>query len=145
MENDYLIVSTAILPKEYEKVIEARELLQTQACTTITEAVRRCGISRNTYYKYRDYVFRPGEKNGSRKIILSLILKNETGALSQVLQVLSRCDASVITISQSAPAAHRASVILALDISALKKTVADMMKQMRQIRAVEKVHLDSME
>ena len=55
MAPDYLIVANAILPEEYEKVIEARELLQSKEAATVTEAVKRCGISRNTYYKYKDY------------------------------------------------------------------------------------------
>ena len=145
MAPDYLIVANAILPEEYEKVIDARELLQSKEAATVTEAVKRCGISRNTYYKYKDYVFRPSEVETSRKAVISMILKNETGALSEVLKVVSSSNASILTISQSAPADQKASVILALDIRNLNGTVAGILVKLQELPSVQHVHLDAME
>lgn len=145
MALDYLIVASSILPSEYQKVIEARELLQSKEAATVTEAVKRCGISRNTYYKYKDYVFRPSEVETSRKAVISMILKNETGALSEVLKVVSSSNASIITISQSAPADQKASVILSLDIRDLNGTVAEILLRLEKLSSVQRVHLDAME
>ena len=50
----YLIVHKKILPDYLEKVIETRELLASREAATVTEAVQRAGISRNTYYKYKN-------------------------------------------------------------------------------------------
>ena len=53
MKNDYLIVHRRILPDYLDKVIYARKLLETHEVSTITSAVEKAGISRNTYYKYK--------------------------------------------------------------------------------------------
>ena len=49
----FLIVSRKILPDYLDKVIYARNLLTNHEASTITEAVQKAGISRNTYYKYK--------------------------------------------------------------------------------------------
>ena len=53
MKSDYLIVHRKILPEYLDKVIYARNLLESHEAATITEAVQMAGISRNTYYKYK--------------------------------------------------------------------------------------------
>lgn len=55
---DYFYVHKKILPNYLEKVLEAREMLDSREAATVTEATERIGISRNTYYRYKDYVFR---------------------------------------------------------------------------------------
>ena len=57
MKKDFLIVNRKILPDYLDKVIYARRLLETNEVTTITKAVEMAGISSNTYYNYKDYVF----------------------------------------------------------------------------------------
>ena len=53
----YYVVSSDILPDVLEKVIEARNLLQSGKVKRISEAVKAVGVSRGTYYKYKDAVF----------------------------------------------------------------------------------------
>ena len=59
MSSNYLIVDKKILPSYYEKVIEARLLLESGEVREVNSAVKRVGISRSTYYKYKDYIFAP--------------------------------------------------------------------------------------
>ena len=51
----YYIVDSAILPDVMDKVIEARQMLENGTVRQVSEAVKRVGISRGTYYKYKDY------------------------------------------------------------------------------------------
>ena len=55
--NKYLLVDKSILPPYFEKVIEARELLAGGVTKDVSKAVQMVGISRSTYYKYKDYVY----------------------------------------------------------------------------------------
>ena len=55
--NNYLIVDKRILPDYYEKVLAAQEMLRTGAVKEVSEAARQAGISRSTYYKYKDYLY----------------------------------------------------------------------------------------
>ena len=51
MLDQYLIIHKSILPEYYEKVIEARRLIETGKIKDVSQAVREVGISRSTYYK----------------------------------------------------------------------------------------------
>lgn len=144
-KTDYLIVHTDILPHEYLQVIEARELLMNQEVKTVTEAVKRVGISRNTFYKYKDYVFRPTEFQAMRSATISMVLAHEQGALFDVLHVVATMNASVITISQSAPADGKASLLMTLDITHLKCEMSQFMRYLEQSAHAQHVHLDSMQ
>ena len=50
----YYLVEADMLPEIFLKVMEAKELLQTGECSTVGDAVRRVGISRSAFYKYKD-------------------------------------------------------------------------------------------
>ena len=144
--SSFLIVSKEILPDYYDKVIEARKLLESRQCKTVTEAVERCGISRTTFYKYKDYVFAFNESpKSTRKAILSVLLKDESGALSSVLNSISDHGVSMLTISQAVPVAGNANVLLSLDISGIGEGLDSMITDLRHLKAVRHVHLDALE
>lgn len=56
MDSKFVIVDKSILPDYFEKVIEAKHLLETGQAKNVAEASRIAGISRSTYYKYRDSI-----------------------------------------------------------------------------------------
>ncbi|MCH4014412.1 MAG: ACT domain-containing protein [Solobacterium sp.] len=144
--SSFLIVSKEILPDYYDKVIEARKLLESRQCKTVTEAVERCGISRTTFYKYKDYVFAFNESpKNTRKAVLSVLLKDESGALSSVLNSISDHGVSILTISQAVPVAGNANVLLSLDISGIGEGLDSMITDLRRLKAVRHVHLDALE
>ena len=61
MNNEYLIVHRSVLPECFTRVLAAQELLRTGAVKEVSEAARLAGISRSTFYKYKDYIFTPNE------------------------------------------------------------------------------------
>ncbi len=89
MLGNYLIVSKDILPDYYEKVVEARNLINEGSVKGVSEAVKIVGISRSTYYKYKDYIFTPQENALGRKAVISLLLSHEKGILSEVINRIS--------------------------------------------------------
>lgn len=86
MSEQYLIVNTKILPDFYEKVVAARDLVEQHKVKGVSEAVQRVGISRSTYYKYKDSIFSFSENARGRKAVLSMILTHQQGVLSEVSQ-----------------------------------------------------------
>lgn len=145
MLKKYLIVSKKILPDVYEKVIEARNLINNGSVKGISEAVKVVGISRSTYYKYKDYVFSPDENSIGRKAVVSMMLRHEKGVLSNVLNYLSQEHANILTINQSIPINGKASVNVSLDISDLSKSIDDVILEMRKIKGASSVRLLSVE
>lgn len=145
MLNKYLIVSKKILPDVYEKVIEARNLINNGSVKGISEAVKVVGISRSTYYKYKDYVFSPSENSIGRKAVMSMMLRHEKGVLSNVLNYMSSENVNILTINQSIPINGKASVNLSLDISDISKSIDDIIVELKQFKGVSGVKLLSIE
>ncbi len=145
MKGDYLIVHKKILPVYYDKVLDARRMLESGAVKDVSTAVRETGISRSTYYKYKDYIFSPGSGDAGRKAVVSMLLSHEIGVLSTALNRLSSLGASVLTISQSMPIRDVASVVMTLDIGAMSLSVEQSIAELSSIAGVESVQLVAIE
>lgn len=145
MLNNYLIVHKSILPEYFEKVLEARRLMESGRVKEVSQAVRQVGISRSTYYKYKDFIFEPSDLAGGRKAVLSMMLDHTPGVLSALLRVISDAGASVLTITQSLPIHGLASVTLSLDLSATTRAIAELVEAIGQTPGVDNVRLLAME
>ena len=145
MKGDYLIVHKKILPVYYEKVLQARNLLESGAERDVSAAVRAVGISRSTYYKYKDYIYSPDSGEMGRKAVISLLLSHEIGVLSTVLNKLSAMGVSVLTISQNLPIRDIASVLMTLDVSQMNTTLEETIDTLNAITGVENLSLVAIE
>ena len=80
MQSNYLIVDRRILPDYYEKVVQARDMLREGRVKEVSEAVKLVGISRSTYYKYKDYIFAPSNETACKKAVFASAGRIERGA-----------------------------------------------------------------
>ncbi len=145
MLNQYLIVHKSILPDYYEKVLEARRLMDSGKVKEVSQAVRQVGISRSTYYKYKDFIFEPTDMAGSRKAVLSMMLDHTPGVLSALLRCISEAGASVLTITQSLPIHDMASVTLSLDLSDMTLAMSELVTSIAATAGVDNVRLLAVE
>ena len=145
MKSDFLIVHKKILPAYFDKVLEARKLLESGAVRDVSAAVREVGISRSTYYKYKDYIYSPDSGEAGRKAVISMLLSHEIGVLSTALNRLSGLGVNVLTISQSLPIRDVASVIMTLDIAQMSINLDAANQLLEEIPGVENVQLVSVE
>lgn len=143
--NGYYIVDKSILPDYFEKVIETKKLLSAGTVKEVSAAVKITGISRSTYYKYKDFIFEKEETLSERKAVFLMLLNHEKGVLSKVLTAMSDNGANIIAITQSPPIASRASVTLTCDISRLIADVPTLLNGILEIPGVEQATLISME
>ena len=141
----YLMVHKSILPEYYEKVLFARHLMESGKVREVSQAVRQAGISRSTYYKYKDYIFEPSDMSGSRKAVLSMMLSHEPGVLSSLLKQISDAGASVLTITQSLPIQNMASLTISLDISSMPTEMETLLRLIAASPGIENPHLVAME
>ena len=107
--------------------------------------LKMTGISRSTYYKYKDCIFEKEETLSERKAVFLMMLNHEKGVLSKVLTAMSDIGANIIAITQSPPIASRASVTLTCDISRLEDDVSSLLNGILQIPGVEQATVISME
>ncbi len=141
----YYVVSGDILPDVLEQVMQARILLQSGKAKRISEAVKMVGISRGTYYKYKDAVFSFNAEQSNRKAIISMILRNEKGTLSKVLSLVSVKQVNVLAINQTIPINGIANVALTLDISDLETSIQSLVSLIEAMPMVEKADLVAVE
>ena len=145
MKGKYLIVDKAILPDYFEKVIEARTLLRDGKFQNVSEAVKEVGISRSTYYKYKDFVFSPSDSNIGRKALISIMLEDKKGALSEILNFLYSVECNIITINQNIPIYEVASIIISMDISDTKTPIEEILVNLKTVKYVVSSKLGALE
>ena len=145
MLDQYLIIHKSILPEYYEKVIEARRLIETGKIRDVSQAVRQVGISRSTYYKYKDFILEPTELSGGRRAVLSMILNHEQGVLSALLVCISDARANILTITQSLPIRDKAGVTISLDVSEVEGSMEDFVAKLDSVPGVEQVRVLALE
>ena len=145
MNDQYLFVERDALPEYFEKVVQARNLLESGECTQVSEAVRKAGISRSTFYKYKDKIIEPSRMDIGHKASLMLTLTHEAGNLSRVLNVVSAYHGNILTITQSLPVHGKASIMLTLDTGRLTVSVAQLVDALMEVEGAEKVRLLALE
>ena len=145
MLDQYLIIHKSILPDYYEKVLEARHLLEDGKIKDVSQAARQVGISRSTYYKYKDYLLEPTDFTSGRKAVVSMMLTHEQGVLSGLLIKISEARANVLTITQSLPIRGKASVTISIDISEMQANMSDLIDSLALTAGVEQVRLLAVE
>ena len=144
--NDHLyLVHKDALPDYFEQVLKAKELIEQKKVKGISEAVQICGISRSTYYKYKDLIHRYSSQVSTKKAVISMTLAHRKGTLSEVLNVLSAHHASVLTISQSLPVHGIASVLISLDTSEMTVSAQELIFTIKSTSGVQFADLISLE
>ena len=143
MSSNLLLIHKSILPKIYDQVIEARELIESENLS-VSEACKRTNISRNTYYKYKDYIFRPNEEKG-KKAIISFKAEDTKGVLSNILNVIHSSGGNIIAINQEAPIHSVAFIVITIDIMDMNIMIDDLLAKFNQISDIKAVNLISYE
>ena len=143
MKNDFLIVHKSILPDNFIAVIEARNMIQNNNMS-VSEACKKVGISRCTFYKYKDFVFIPKNDFGKHAIIAMKLL-NEKGVLSNVINFISSNGCNIITINQEMPISNAAFVTISLDVIELSMPIDEFLKTIEDLDGVKTVELIAIE
>lgn len=144
-KNKYLVISIDVLPEVFVKVVEAKELIKNGKVKGVTEAAKKVGISRSTYYKYSEHVFTLQEGAIGKKVTISLLLSHESGVLSNFLKVIANYDGNVLTISQDSPIKGIANASITFDISNIKCTFYELLKILKDLDGVQRLDLIAME
>ena len=112
----YFVLKQKAVPEVLLKVVEAKRLLDSGKAVSVQEAAENVGISRSSFYKYKDDIF-PFHDNAKGKTITMVIqLDDEPGLLSIVLRIVADYHANILTIHQSIPVNGIASLTLSVDV-----------------------------
>ena len=124
---NYYIVDAEALPEIFHKVVQARRMLDTGEAETVNQAVQLVGISRSAYYKYKDAVRPFNDMLHGRIVTFQILLKDEPGILSGVLNVFAGTGVNILTINQNIPANGCAVVTMTAETSTLRRSLEDVL------------------
>ncbi len=137
----YYIVEASALPEVFLKVAEAKQLLSTGKAATVNEATRITGISRSAFYKYRDSVLPFQNMMTGRIITLQLLLHDQPGMLSSILDILATCKANIQTINSIIPTNSCAIVTITAETIDLTVPLEDLLRILGQTPGVIKAEI----
>lgn len=132
----FYIVNSEILPAAIVKTALAKDLIKRKEAGSPEEAAKALGIARSTYYKYKDKVFTFSQMENLSIITIYLLLRNDSGVLSRVLNYLACSGGNILTINQNIPINGTAWVSLALEITRLKVSVDELGSDIKQLPEV---------
>ena len=99
----YFVVRERAVPEVLLKVVQAKRLLDSGRAQTVQDAAEQTGISRSSFYKYKDDIFPFHEEARGKTITFIIQMDDEPGLLSVVLQTIAHFHGNILTIHQSIP------------------------------------------
>lgn len=137
----YYVVTKKAVPEVLLKVVEAKRLLESEKVPTIQEAVDAVGISRSSFYKYKDDIFQFHDNTQGTTLTLTFQMDDEPGLLSDVLKKIAEFNANILTIHQSIPINGIASLSLSIQILQNTGDISNMLEQLSIQRGVHHVKI----
>lgn len=141
MGTQYYVVKEAAVPEVLLKVVEAKKLLDTGKVHTVNEAADRVGISRSSFYKYKEDIFEFHEHSQGTTITLTFQMEDEPGLLSDVLKIIAEFGANILTIHQSIPISGVASLSLSVQVLPTTGNISEMLETMEKQKGVRNVKI----
>ena len=137
MGEEFLIIDKSILPEHFGMIIEIKELINNGY--KISDACKKVGLSRSTFYKYKDYVFLTNGLNCKKANIL--VKMKEKGSLIELLTLLEELNIKVLNIHKESLVNGVQEIFLTLSTNNLVMDYNDVIKDIRRIKDTKEVLL----
>ncbi len=135
--SNYFVLKKKAVPEVLLKVVEAKRLLDSGKVESVQEATEQVGISRSSFYKYKDDIFPFHENEKGKTVTLVIQVDDEPGLLSVVSKSIADCHANILTIHQSIPVNGIATLTLSVDVF---PETGDVEKMVSTIETVQGIH-----
>ena len=118
------------------KVVEAKRLIDSGKAASVQDATEAVGISRSSFYKYKDDIFPFHDNAKGRTITMMVQLDDEPGLLSLVLRIVADYHANILTIHQSIPVNGIASLTLSVEVLSDTGDISQMVETIEQQQGI---------
>ena len=115
-KNQYYVVRDKALPEVLQKVVEVKALIEANGSMTIQEAAEKVGISRSSFYKYKDEIYPISDNTRGKTVTLVIQMRDEPGYLADLLRIVADYRANILTIHQAIPVNGFATVTLSVEV-----------------------------
>lgn len=137
----YFIVEAEAMPEIIRKVAQAKQLLEMGEASTVNAAAQAVGISRSAFYKYKDSVRPFNDMLHGRIVTIQVMLRDEPGVLSGVLNVFAGTGVNILTINQNIPVNGRAVVTITAETSELQRPLEELLAEGTSTQGVLKCEI----
>lgn len=141
MNSQYYLVKGTALPEVLVKVVEAKRMLQAGEARTVQEVTDKLGISRSSFYKYKDDIEPLAEGIHQRSVTIACVLIDQPGVLSEVLETISGAQMNIQTIYQSVPTNGLAEISINAQCNSGSTLVGEVLETIRGVKGVASVKL----
>ena len=137
----YYVLKEKAVPEVLLKVVEAKRLIDSGKIASVQEATESVGISRSSFYKYKDDIFPFYDNAKGKTITMVLQMDDEQGLLSDLLHIVAIYKANILTIHQSIPVNGIATLTLSIDILPQTGDVTEMMEKIESVNGIQYVKI----
>ena len=134
--SDHYVVRERALPEALRKAAKVKHLLDMNPHMTSQEAAEQVGISRSSFYKYKDDVYPFYDNTKGKTVTLVVQEMDELGFLSKLCSKISAYRANILTLHQSIPVNGIATITVSVEI---REDTSDIMELIREIEAFPNV------
>ena len=131
-KGQYYVLRAKAVPDVLLRVVEAKRLLDSGKADSVQEATDQVGISRSSFYKYKDDIFPFHETEKGKTITMVIQLDDEPGLLSVVLKIVAEFNANILTIHQSIPLNGIASLTLSADVLSQRDDMEELVARIEE-------------
>ena len=135
-DNKYYVLKKKAVPEVLLKVVESKRLLESEQAMSIQEAADITGISRSSFYKYKDDIFPFHDNARGKTITFVLQMDDEPGLLSGVLKLIAEYNANILTIHQTIPINGVATLTLSIDVGPETRNVSKMIESIESKKGI---------
>lgn len=132
----YFIVEAKALPDIFLKVAEAKRVLELREADTVNEATQMVGISRSAFYKYKDSIRPFNDMLNGHIVTFQVLLKDEPGVLSSILNAFAASGGNILTINQTIPTGGVAALNLSAETSNLNLPLEELVHSVERLNGV---------
>ncbi len=141
VQEEFYLVRADVLPEVFLKVMEVKRLLDLKLVPSVNEAVKRVGLSRSAYYKYRKAIRSTSSGTEGEMITLLIVVEDLARSLARCLEVLSEANAILMTFHQSMPVNGLIHLLVTCRADKMKISTDRLVYLMTQTRGVQSVRL----
>lgn len=137
----YFVVKQRAVPEVLLKVVEAKKLLESEQVMTVQEAAERVGLSRSSFYKYKDDILPFYDNTKGKTVTFVMQMDDRQGLLSHLLHIVAVYRANILTIHQSIPVNGVASLTLSVEVRADTGNISRMLEEMEDQQGIHYVKI----
>ena len=111
----YYVIRERAVPEVLLKVVEAKRLLEAGQVNSVQEAAERVGISRSSFYKYKDDISIFHKKDSGKLTTVILQVDDGPGIFLGVLNAIAEYQINILNINQGISINGVANLMLVLE------------------------------